>query len=222
MMVSTWFNMFQHVSTCFSMFQHIISTHNFDIFQPWEAGQCLVSHPWMKRNHFYQIFLGFWTTYGSTVGWTLSAMVHLLQENYVVWGPGDVFFFNHYPFFSCLPRLTSLIHFRSWHLQPWFAHRMFGAERASRFPGNMSSRGSISRARPPQEVPTAEWRARRQSVVQATALSAPRTSVAIGERFLQDQKPGAFIKSKKNCKITFIYIIIYHYITDIMCKYNIM
>ena len=113
-------------------------------------------------------------------------------------------------------------HFRSWHLQPWFAHHMFGAERASRFPGNMSSRESISRARPPQEVPTAEWRARRQSVVQATALSAPRTSVAIGELFLQDQKPGAFIKSKKNCKITFIYIIIYHYITDIMCKYNIM
>lgn len=137
-------------------------------------------------------------------------------------GPWGCFFFYHYPFFSCLPRLTSLIHFRSWHLQPWFAHRMFGAERASRFPGNMSSRGSISRARPPQEVPTAEWRARRQSVVQATALSAPRTSVAIGERFLQDQKPGAFIKSKKNCKITFIYIIIYHYITDIMCKYNIM
>ena len=86
------FNMVQHVSTCFNMFQHIISTHNFDIFQPWEAGQCLVSHPWMKRNHFYQIFLGFWTTYGSTVGWTLSAMVHLLQENYVVWGPGVVFF----------------------------------------------------------------------------------------------------------------------------------
>ena len=87
MMVSTWLNMFQHVST-----HTVISTHNFDIFQPWEAGQCLVSHPWMKRNHFYQIFLGIWTTYGSTIGWTLSAMVHLLQGKLCGLGPWGCFF----------------------------------------------------------------------------------------------------------------------------------
>lgn len=113
-------------------------------------------------------------------------MVHLLQENYVVWGPGVVLFFNHYPFFSCLPRLTSSIHFRSLTLAAMVCPSLEQKELRQR----------EHRARPPQEVPTAEWRAHPQSVVQATALSAPRTSVASGELF-QDQKPGAFITSKK-------------------------